>query len=45
MESMKVNGVWTLVDLLERVKPIECNWISNRIRVAKMRRWRPTKLI
>ena len=45
MESMKVNGVWTVVDPLEGVIPIECKWISNRTRVAQMRRYRPKKLV
>ena len=32
MESMKVNDVWTLVDLLEEVKPIRYKWIFKRKR-------------
>ena len=34
MESMKVNDVWTLVDLLEGVKSIGCKWIFKRKRIV-----------
>ena len=27
MESMKINGVWTLVDPSEEIKPTRCKWI------------------
>ena len=30
MESMKINDVWILFDLLEGVKPIGCKWIFKR---------------
>ena len=32
IKSMKVNDVWTLVDPLERIKPIGCKWVFKRKR-------------
>ena len=32
MESMKINHVWTLVDIPEGIKPIGCKWIFKRKR-------------
>ena len=34
MESMKVNDVWTLVDLPEGLKLIGCKWVFKRKRGA-----------
>ena len=34
MESMKINNVWTLVDLPEGIKPIRCKWIFKKKRSA-----------
>ena len=30
IESIMVNGVWTLIDPLKRINPIGCKWIFNR---------------
>ena len=35
MKSMKDNGVWDLVELLESVKPIGCKWIFKTKRDSK----------
>ena len=35
MKSMKDNGVWDLVELLESIKPIGCKWIFKTKRDSK----------
>ena len=30
MKSMKINGVWILVDPSKRIKPIRCKWVFKR---------------
>ena len=32
IKSMKINDVWTLVDLPKRIRPIECKWIFKKIK-------------
>ena len=44
IESMKVNDVWTLVDLLEGVEFIRCKR-SSKERGVQMERWRFIKSI